>query len=140
MMLVGATGDWTAKTMTNAFPAIRGVYAWSGSTDRVERRRLRLPPQLQPDQPQRRLRLHGPVAAGHRGPEQHPRRRPEPEKPEDLWTFTPRTTRPPDARRPPSSWKTDLIARPGASQLAGSPPATDSAAWEASRLKLCDQP
>ena len=64
MKLVGATGDWTAKTMTNAYPAIRGVYALVGSTDRVERRRLRLPAQLQPDQPQRRLRLHGPWLLG----------------------------------------------------------------------------
>ncbi|MDR3636950.1 MAG: acetylxylan esterase [Isosphaeraceae bacterium] len=35
LKLVGATGDWTAKTMTNAYPAIRGVYALLGTTDRV---------------------------------------------------------------------------------------------------------
>jgi Acetyl xylan esterase (AXE1) len=33
--LVGASGDWTAKTMTRAFPAIRGVYSLFGATDRV---------------------------------------------------------------------------------------------------------
>ena len=36
MILVGASGDWTAKTMTNAFPAIRGVYSLIGSTGRIE--------------------------------------------------------------------------------------------------------
>ncbi len=35
LKLVGATGDWTAKTMTRAFPAIRGVYSLFGATDRV---------------------------------------------------------------------------------------------------------
>jgi len=35
LKLVGATGDWTAKTMSRAFPAIRGVYSLVGSTDRV---------------------------------------------------------------------------------------------------------
>ena len=36
MILVGASGDWTAKTMTRAFPAIRGVYSLIGSIDRIE--------------------------------------------------------------------------------------------------------
>ncbi len=35
LKLVGASGDWTAKTMSRAFPAIRGVYSLVGSTDRV---------------------------------------------------------------------------------------------------------
>src|SRR5262249_39388968 len=35
MKLVGATGDWTAKTMTRAYPAIRDVYALTGTTERI---------------------------------------------------------------------------------------------------------
>lgn len=35
MKLVGASGDWTAKTMTNAYPTIRKIYELSGSTDRI---------------------------------------------------------------------------------------------------------
>src|SRR5262249_26315169 len=35
LKLVGATGDWPAKTMTNAYPAIRSVYALHGRPDRV---------------------------------------------------------------------------------------------------------
>jgi hypothetical protein len=35
LKLVGASGDWTAKTMSNAFPAIREVYALVGNPDRV---------------------------------------------------------------------------------------------------------
>ena len=73
MMLVGATGDWTAKTMTRAFPADpRGLFA--RRVDRSGGRgRFRFPPQLQPDQPQRCLRLHGPLAAGHRRLGKHAR-------------------------------------------------------------------
>jgi len=35
LKLVGATGDWTAKTMTNAYPTIRNVFALVGTTDRI---------------------------------------------------------------------------------------------------------
>ncbi len=35
MKLVGATGDWTARTMTNAFPSIQVVYAHTGATERI---------------------------------------------------------------------------------------------------------
>ncbi len=35
MKLVGASGDWTAKTLTNAFPTIRSVYQLIGTPDRV---------------------------------------------------------------------------------------------------------
>src|SRR5262249_45609786 len=32
---LGATGDWAARTMTNAYPAVRSVYALLGRPDRV---------------------------------------------------------------------------------------------------------
>lgn len=35
LKLVGASGDWTAKTMSNAYPAIREVYALIGQPERV---------------------------------------------------------------------------------------------------------
>ena len=35
MALVGATGDWTAKTMERAYPTLRGVYALVGSPNRI---------------------------------------------------------------------------------------------------------
>ena len=34
--LVGATGDWTKLTLSNAYPAVRGVYELLGARDRVE--------------------------------------------------------------------------------------------------------
>ena len=47
----------------------------AGRLDRPRRRRgLRLPAQLQPDQPQRRLRGHGPLAPRHRRPRPDPGR------------------------------------------------------------------
>ncbi len=36
LKLVGATGDWTAKTLSNAFPAIRDVYDLVGQPERVQ--------------------------------------------------------------------------------------------------------
>src|SRR6185437_13972382 len=35
LKLVGATGDWTAKTMSQAYPTIRAIYALVGTPDRV---------------------------------------------------------------------------------------------------------
>jgi dienelactone hydrolase len=35
LKLVGATGDWTALTMSRAFPTLRDVYALNGLADRV---------------------------------------------------------------------------------------------------------
>jgi dienelactone hydrolase len=35
LKLVGATGDWTSKTMTHAYPAIRGVYDLVGQPDKI---------------------------------------------------------------------------------------------------------
>ncbi len=36
LKVVGASGDWTARTMTNAFPSLQVVYAQTGSTAHVE--------------------------------------------------------------------------------------------------------
>jgi dienelactone hydrolase len=35
LKLVAATGDWTARTLTNAFPSLQLVYARAGATDRL---------------------------------------------------------------------------------------------------------
>ena len=35
LKLVGATGDWTARTMTNAYPTLQLVYGRFGASDRV---------------------------------------------------------------------------------------------------------
>ena len=35
LKLVGATGDWTARTMTNAYPTLQLVYGRYGASDRV---------------------------------------------------------------------------------------------------------
>ncbi len=36
MKIVGASGDWTARTMTNAFPSLQIVYAQAGATTHLE--------------------------------------------------------------------------------------------------------
>jgi hypothetical protein len=35
LLMVSATGDWTAHTLEEEFPAVRGVYALTGAPDRV---------------------------------------------------------------------------------------------------------
>ena len=61
---------------------------------------LRLPPQLQPDQPQRRIRGHGPLAHGNRRPSQTREGEQQPEKPDELLTFNRRAPAPPDRKTP----------------------------------------
>ena len=68
LKLVGATGDWTKLTMTSAYPALRGVYSLVGSTDRVSADVFDFPHNYNQTTPQRRLRLHGPLAPRHRRP------------------------------------------------------------------------
>jgi dienelactone hydrolase len=137
MVLIGATGDWTAKTMTNAFPAIRGVYSLIGSTDRVEAAVFDFPHNY--NQTSRNAvyafmgqRLLGIVdsARTREGPQQ-------PEKPEQLWTFGKDHPAPKD-RKTPEQLEADLIGQLGR-QIDGLSPRAASgnpAAWQSARQFL----
>ena len=88
LKLVGATGDWTAKTMTNAYPAIRGVYELVGSPDRISADVFDFPHNYNQTT---RNAVYAFMARWLLGIEDAASTREgaqTPEKPEDLWTFT----------------------------------------------------
>jgi hypothetical protein len=134
LFLIGATGDWTAKTMERAYPAIRGVYALVGSRDRVGARVFDFPHNY--NQTSRNavysfmsywlLGLED--AARTKEGDQHP------EKAEDLATFDAKHPAPSD-RKSPDQLESYLIAslRHEIGELS---PSVSPARWEASRRLL----
>lgn len=131
LKLVGATGDWTAKTMTNAYPTIEKVYRLVGTPDRVSADLFDFPHNY--NQTSRNAVypffarwLQGNTdAASTREGEQTT------EKPEVLWAFTGATPAPPD-RKTPEALERDLIATL-TRQLDALAPSDSSARWEAAR-------
>jgi dienelactone hydrolase len=131
MKLVGATGDWTAKTMTNAYPAIRGVYRLLGSPERLSADLFN----FEHNYNQTTRNAVYPFLArwllGVEDSESTREGEQTPEKPEDLWTYTEKTPAPANLKTPAElendlvktlSWELDALA-----------PSTSTAAWEAAR-------
>jgi dienelactone hydrolase len=134
MILVGASGDWTSKTMTNAFPAIRGVYSLIGSTDRIEASVFDFPHNYNQTS---RNAVYAFMGRWLLGIEDSTRTREgtqQPEKPEQLWTFGAGHPAPKD-RKTPEQLESDLIKQLG-EQIDGMSPAAshgNSAFWQAAR-------
>ncbi len=134
LVLVGATGDWTRRTMDRVFPAIRGVYSLIGSPDRVSAQIFDFPHNY--NQTSRNavyaamshwlFRIDDP-ARTREGDQKL-------EKPEDLWTFGPGHPAP-TLRKTPEQLENDLIASLS-HMLADLAPGSDPARWEASRRLL----
>jgi dienelactone hydrolase len=134
LVLVGATGDWTRRTMDRVFPAIRGVYSLIGSPDRVSAQIFDFPHNY--NQTSRNavyaamshwlFRMDDPAKT--REGEQ------KLEKPEDLWTFSPEHPAPPD-RKTPVQLENDLIGALD-HMLDDLAPGSNAARWEASRSLL----
>ena len=113
LKLVGATGDWTAKTMTNAFPAIAGVYELMGADRPRQRRRLRLPAQLQPDHANAVYAFMGRWLLGIEDPRAPRKANRRPRSPRTPWYVTPSTPhREPEVAR---ELEADLIKTLGSS-------------------------
>ncbi len=134
LVLVGATGDWTRRTMDRVFPAIRGVYSLIGSPDRVSAQIFDFPHNYNQTS---RNAVYAAMshwlfrvddAAKTREGDQ------KLEKPEDLWTFGPGHPAPPD-RKTPEQLENDLIANLNL-MLDELAPGTSPARWEASRRLL----
>ena len=107
MKLVGATGDWTARTMTNAFPSLQVVYAQIGATDRLEADVFDFPHNYNQTSRERRLRLPRPSGssaiddpASTREGDDQGRGRPRTSSPSTPTTPTPPTPRPPRSSKP----------------------------------------
>lgn len=134
MKLVGASGDWTAKTMTNAFPTLRSVYALTGVPDRLSADVFDFPHNYNQTT---RNAVYAFMAYWLLGIDdsQNTREGPQtPEKPEDLRTFNAEHPAPVD-RKTPAELEAELV-RLADSQLDSLAPAGSAAAWEASRTLL----
>ncbi|MHC5537369.1 alpha/beta hydrolase family protein, partial [Singulisphaera rosea] len=134
MKLVGATGDWTAKTMSNAYPTIRQVYSLVGSPERISADVFNFGHNYNQTSrnavyPFMAYWLLGidDAASTKEGIQQ-------PEKPETLWTYDASHPGPADAKTP-AQLESDLIKALG-QELASLAPGEDPARWEAARRLL----
>ena len=135
MKLVGATGDWSAKTMTHAYPAIRGVYGLLGKPERLsadvfnfehnynQTSRNAVYPFLA------RWLMGVDDAESTREGEQTV------EKPEDLWAYTDKTPAPAGLKTP-AQLENDLVHTLTAQLASLAPKASEPTAWQAARAYL----
>jgi dienelactone hydrolase len=135
MILVGATGDWTAKTMTNAFPAIRGVYSLIGSMDRIEAAVFDFPHNYNQTSRNAVYAFMGRWLLGIEDSTSTREGAQQTEKPEDLWTFGPGHPAPGD-RKTPEQLEADLVGQLRKQIESLSPARSDAAAWESARRLL----
>src|SRR5262249_39943915 len=87
LILIGATGDWTAKTMERAFPAIRGVYSLAGLTGRVHAQVFDFPHNYNQTSRNAVYSTMGRWLLGIDDSASTKEGKQEAEKPEDLFTF-----------------------------------------------------
>jgi dienelactone hydrolase len=135
LIMVGAAGDWTAKTMSRAFPAIRGVYSLLGATDRVTAQVFDFPHNYNQTTRNAVYAFMGHWLLGIDDSTQTREGNQQPEKPEDLFTFNAKEPAPRD-RKSPAELEAYLIGiqRRLLDELA--PAATNPTRWEASRHLL----
>jgi hypothetical protein len=134
MFLVGATGDWTKMTMERAFPAIRGVYALTGSTDRVGAQVFDFPHNYNQTSRNAVYAAMGRWLLGIDEPEKTREGQQQPEKPEDLLTFGPGHPAPSDRKTPEQL--EDFLIETRRQQLDDIGPSAGPARWEAGRRLL----
>ena len=135
LIMVGASGDWTAKTMSQAFPAIRGVYSLVGSSDRVTAQVFDFPHNYNKTT---RNAVYAFMSRWLLGIEDSTKTQEgdqKPEKPEDLVTFDAAHPAPAD-RKTPEQLEGDLIAKLGKLVDDLAPATAAPARWEASRRLL----
>ena len=134
LILVGATGDWTKRTVDRVLPAIRGVYTLVGSADRVSAQIFDFPHNY--NQTSRNAVY---AAMSHwlfrsDDPAKTKEGEQKLEKPEDLWTFNKSNPAPSD-RKTPEQLEAYLIAALD-QMLVELAPATNAARWQAARNYL----
>jgi hypothetical protein len=132
---VGATGDWTAKTLTRAFPTIRGVYSLIGSIDRIEAAVFDFPHNYNQTSRNAVYAFMGRWLLGIDDTASTREGTQQPEKPEDLWTFGKDHPAPKD-RKTPEQLEADLVKLLGSQIDALAPSRTAPASWDAARRFL----
>jgi dienelactone hydrolase len=135
MILVGASGDWTAKTMTRAFPTIRGVYSLIGSVDRIEASVFNFPHNYNQTSRNAVYAFMGRWLLGLGDPSSTREGQQQTEKPEALWTFDCGHPAPPN-RKTPAQLETYLVGLLGAHIDSLAPSRIGSTSWEAARRFL----
>lgn len=131
MKLVGATGDWTAKTMSDAFPTIRSIYEMLGSRDDISADVFDFPHNYNQTSRNAVYMFLAPRLTGIAPPEAARETPLIVEKPEDLWCFTAKNPAPIGVKSAEQLEKAliSVVAR-DIDKLA---PASTAASWEASR-------
>ena len=134
LKLVGATGDWTKLTMTNAYPAIRGVYSLFGTTDRVSADLFDFPHNYNQTTRNAVYAFMGKWLLGIEDSATTKEGVQTTERPEDLWTFT--DANPAPATVPTAGELENYLVRIKATQLSQLEPGGLETAWEAARSLL----
>jgi len=135
MILVGASGDWTAKTMTRAFPTIRGVYSLIGSTDRIEAAVFDFPHNYNQTSRNAVYAFMGRWLLGLGDPSSTREGQQQTEKPETLWTFD-RSHPAPSKPKTAEQLETDLVRLLGVQIESLAPTRIGSTNWDAARRFL----
>ncbi|MBX6315730.1 MAG: acetyl xylan esterase, partial [Isosphaeraceae bacterium] len=131
LKLVGATGDWTAKTMTNAYPAIQGVYRLVGRPDDVSADVFPFKHNYNQTSRNAVYAFMAPWLLGIEDAESTREGEQTAESPEDLHVFDDDHP-PPPGLKTAEQLETELVGL-SARQRDKLAPGHDTAAWEASR-------
>ncbi|WP_165220799.1 alpha/beta hydrolase [Aquisphaera insulae] len=135
MILVGASGDWTKLTMTNAFPTIRGVYSLFGLADRIEASVFDFPHNYNQTTRNAVYAFMGRWLLGIEDSASTREGTEAVEKPETLWTFDKEHPAPAN-RKTPAQLEEALIATLTSEIQALAPSRVDPARWQAARRFL----
>ncbi len=134
LKIVGATGDWTARTMTNAYPNLQLVYAQTGAPDRVSADVFDFPHNYNQTSRNAVYAFLGRFLLGLDDPASTREGEIKLEEPADLFTFGSDHPYPVDAKTP-EQLEAELIAVQ-ARQLDRLAPGPVASTWEASRDRL----
>ena len=134
LKLVGATGDWTKLTMTNAYPTLQKVYQLVGTPDRISADVFDFPHNYNRTSRNAVYAFMAKWLLDVDDPEKTREGEQKIEKPEDLLTFGPDHPRP-ERLKTPADLEAALVAGLGR-QVDGLAPAKDGTAWQANRELL----
>ncbi len=135
LIMVGASGDWTAKTMSRAYPAIRGVYSLVGSPDRVTAQVFDFPHNYNKTTRNAVYAFMARWLLGIDDSQKTLEGEQKPEKPEDLFTFS-KASPAPAGRKTPEQLESYLIETMGRSLDELMPDSAGATRWEAARRML----
>ncbi len=134
LKMVGATGDWTARLMTNAYPSIQLVYAQAGALDRVSADVFDFPHNYNQTSRNAVYAFFGRFLLGLDDPASTREGAIRIEDPADLMTFGSEHPYPADAKGP-AQLEAELVGVQGR-QIDRLAPGLVAATWEASRDRL----